>query len=232
MRRIHIKKKQWLAILIGSICIGGSLFYARNHIIQETTSKIAAETAAKENLKKEILRYLSEEHTSQEIETKLLDAFTKLDPYSCTELVDTYLYGVYNTCAQYVLNDEDTNLLYRYVVSDNQFDFSELEDEDMKKTIKERADQHIVLRYLNGALYWDTDYAYFDQTFAPYVIPDYRDIIHFYAEEREESYFDDTSDKLYTNIVIQRLNKLQHLLSDLCNRRNETGLSYRYRHRI
>ena len=85
MRRIHIKKKQWLAILIGSICIGGSLFYARNHIIQETTLKIAAETAAKENLKKEILQYLSEEHTSQEIETKLLDAFTKLDPYSCTE---------------------------------------------------------------------------------------------------------------------------------------------------
>lgn len=208
-----MKKKIFLLtvafLMIVSAVVGIHLYtdYKAKQIVAEK-EKTQSELA---ELKKETLQFLSKEHTSDEIEEVLIYAFEKLPERDCTDIVDTYIYGTYNTAAQFTLTDDETNTLYRYVISDGKFDFSQMEDGKIKNMIEDRSAQHIVLRYLNGAMYWDIDYGYFDKTFGKYVIPDYRDMIHFYAEERTRSYYDDTSSKLYTDIVIDRMEKAYHL---------------------
>lgn len=209
-----VKKKVKITLIAAAsiVLVLAALFGVRHYTIKQTTAQITMNNQEKENVKKQALQYLGQKHSSNEIEKTLLDAFEKLDPIDCTDIVDVYLYGVYNACAQYTLTDDETNVLYRYVVSDGKFDFSDLKDESLKKMIEERNEEHIVLRYLNGSLYWDTDYGYFDETFGSYVIPDYRDMIHFYAEERTRSYYDEATSKMYPDVVIDRLEKLYQLL--------------------
>ena len=81
-------------------------------------------------------------------------------------------------------------------------------DKELKNQVQELKDEHIVLKYLNGSIFWDVDYEYFDTTFGDYLIPDYKDMIHFYAEEKKNSYCDEGAEKLYTDVVISRLNTL------------------------
>lgn len=209
-----VKKKVKITLITAAsiALVLAALFGVRHYTIKQTTEQITMNNQEKESVKKQALQYLGQKHPSNEIEKTLLDAFEKLDPIDCTDIVDVYLYGVYNACAQYTLTDDETNILYRYVVSDGKFDFSDLKDESLKKMIEERNEEHIVLRYLNGSLYWDTDYGYFDETFGSYVIPDYRDMIHFYAEERTRSYYDEATSKMYPDVVIDRLEKLYQLL--------------------
>lgn len=210
-----MKKSLTIALTIGAIGIALVSTTAAFHFYSENQKTISAITSEQDRLalKKEALQFLSKEQTPEELETYLLDIFPDLEAADCTEIVDTYIYGIYNTCSQFTLTDDETNLLSRYIVADGKFDLSGLEDEKLKQTIKERSNDHIVLRYLNGSMYWDVDYGYIYNTFGKFLNADYRDVIGFYAMEREKSYQDETEMKLYTDIVIDRLESAYHLLT-------------------
>ena len=224
-------------VLIATLGIGGAGFYGIRTYVSNVAQKTEVEVKSSlENQRKEksdALSFMSQIHTSEEIETKLVEAFASLDEADRTELVDTYLYGVYNVAAQYSLTDVQTNeILASCINQDGTIDFSKLEDEDLKKQIEELEPQHVVLKYLNGSLFWDADYKYFDDTFGSYVREDYGKLIHFYSEEKQFSYCDESQETLYPEIVENRLKELYSLLctypdSDIYDIINESYLFYK-----
>lgn len=203
-----VKHKKALAyVLAGVLALTGGVLYTE-YISYRTEVKLKMDMEGQNKIKNDVLYYMSEKHTSQEVETTMLKAFPNLSAQNCTSLVDTYLYGVYNAAAQYALDDSQTNSLYAALQSDGTFDMSLVTDKELKNQVQELKDEHIVLKYLNGSIFWDVDYEYFDTTFGDYLIPDYKVMIHFYAEEKKNSYCDEGAEKLYTDVVISRLNTL------------------------
>lgn len=210
-----MKKKRLIGIAIAAALVSTGIGVGYTYYITNTvTERVLQSQEEKQAAKNEALKFMTEEHTSEEIKEKLLETFEKVgkDKEICTELVDTYLYGVYNTCAQYTMNETDTNALYACMNPDGTFDFDALPEGDLKTLVHELADDHIIPRFLNGALFWDVDYAYFDTTFRDYVKEDYRDMIHFYATEKEESYQDDDGEAFYPEIVENRLDTLYRMM--------------------
>lgn len=205
-------KRTWFLVPAAGVVllIAGAMLF--NHAVERKATGLAQGMRNVEELKKATLEYLGESHTPGEIEKQLLESFPSLSQQDCTEIVDTYLYGTYNAAAQYELSDEQTNELMQYISTDGVFDASVLQNEELKKQIGDLAEQHIVIRYLNGSLYWDVDYGYFADTFASYLRPDYRDMITFYANEREESYYDEASMSMNTSVVTGRLERAYRLL--------------------
>lgn len=203
-----VKHKKALAyVLAGILALAGGTLYTE-YISYRTEVKLKMDMEGQNKIKNDVLNYMSEKHTSQEVETTMLKAFPNLSAQNCTSLVDTYLYGVYNAAAQYALDDGQTNSLYAALQPDGTFDMSLVTDKELKNQVQELRDEHIVLKYLNGSIFWDVDYEYFDTTFGDYLIPDYKAMIHFYAEEKKNSYCDEGAEKLYTDVVISRLNTL------------------------
>lgn len=205
-------KQTWFLVPVAGVVllIAGVMLF--NHAVERKATGLARSMKNVEELKKCTMEYLGETHTPEEIEEQLLEAFQTLSQQDCTEIVDTYLYGTYNAAAQYELSDEQTNELMQYIGADGAFDVSLIQNGDLKKQIGDLAGQHIVIRYLNGSLYWDVDYGYFADTFASYLRPDYRDMITFYANEREESYYDESSMSMNTDVVTGRLERAYRLL--------------------
>lgn len=224
-------------VLIATLGIGGAGFYGIrtyvSHVAQKTEVEVKSSLENQRKVKSDALSFMSQTHTSEEIENKLVEAFASLDETDRTELVDTYLYGIYNVAAQYSLTDVQTNeILASCINQDGTTDFSKLEDEELKKQIEELEPQHVVLKYLNGSLFWDADYKYFDETFGSYVREDYGKLIHFYSEEKQFSYCDESQETLYPEIVENRLKELYSLLctypdSDIYDIINESYLFYK-----
>ncbi len=213
-KKIKLKKnRKIIAITCAAIlALGGACLYT-DFVMTRTATKIEEAKGQEDKIVNDVLSYLSTTHTSDEIEQAMLKALKTLPAKRCTSLVDTYLYAVYNTAAQYSLNDDQTNKLYAAMNMDGSFDMSLVDDEELKKQVEELGEQHIVLKFLNGSLFWDTDYSYFDKTFGEYVNPDYRDMIHFYAEEKSNSYCDEDGEKLYLKIVTKRLDTLFDMMA-------------------
>ena len=211
-----MKKKKLIGIGMAAALITAGIGMTYTYYLTNTvTEKVLHSQEEKQNAKKEALAFMAKDHTSEEIREMLYNTFEKvgMDQGICTQLVDTYLYGVYNVCAQYTMNETDTNTLYACMKSDGTFDLNTMPDGELKTQIQKLANDHIVPRYLNGALFWDVDYAYFDTTFRDYVKPDYRDMIHFYANEKEASYQDEEGETLYIDIVENRLDTLYRMIS-------------------
>lgn len=207
--KVQKKSKKKMAAIVCAIVLacGGGYLYT-DFVATRTAIKIHTTQAEQDKIANDVLAFLSKPHSSDEIEKTMILAFKSLPTERCTSLVDTYLYGVYNTAAQYTLDDDQTNKLYAAMNKDGSINMDLVDSDELKQQVSDLAEQHIVLKYLNGALFWDVDYAYFDDTFSQYVNPDYRDVIHFYAEEKKNSYSNEDGERLYTQIVTKRLDSL------------------------
>lgn len=201
-------KKKILAIICAAALAAGGAYLYTDFVATRTIFKMQMTQVEEDKIVNDVLSYMSESHTSDEIEQVMLKALKLLPAARCTSLVDTYLYAVYNTAAQYTLDDDQTNKLYAAMNKDGTINMDLVDDETLKTQISDLEEQHVVLKYLNGALFWDADYAYFDQTFGQYVNPDYRAMIHFYAEEKKNSYSDEDGERMYDQIVTKRLDTL------------------------
>lgn len=210
------KKKIATIICVATLVIGGAYFYT-DFITTRTVFQMQMTQAQEDKIVKDVLSYMSESHTSDEIEQVMIKALKMLPATRCTSLVDTYLYAVYNTAAQYTLDDDQTNKLYAAMNKDGTINMELVDDETLKTQVVDLAEQHVVLKYLNGALFWDVDYAYFDQTFGQYVNPDYGDMIHFYAEEKKNSYANEDGERMYDQVVTERLDTLFTMMATYPN---------------
>ena len=201
-------KKKIVAIICAAALAAGGAYLYTDFVATRTIFKMQMTQAEEDKIVNDVLSYMSESHTSDEIEQVMLKALKTLPAARCTSLVDTYLYAVYNTAAQYTLDDDQTNKLYAAMNKDGTINMDLVDDETLKAQVSDLAEQHVVLKYLNGALFWDADYSYFDQMFGQYVNPDYGAMIHFYAEEKKNSYSDEDGERMYDQVVTKRLDTL------------------------
>lgn len=190
--------------------IGGTVY--TNYIVNKTKTEIQTESTERTELKNKTLKYLGEEHTPEEIETTLKDAFTKLDVDDNTQIVDTLLYGTYNAAAQYMISDDETNELYHVMDENKNFDLTKIEDTELKDKIQALNDQHVVVRYVNGNMFYDVDYGYFASTYGDYINPEYKGMLEFYDKEKKEDYYNEENDLLYTTVVENRLDQLYGMI--------------------
>lgn len=162
----------------------------------------------------ECLKNLSD-YTSDEAKEKLLKDFSKMDKADCTQIVDTYIYGTYNAAMQYTLSDDETNeLMFVTPGSETTPDLSRLEDADMKQKFEDLLNEdHIIVRYVNGDIFYDVDYGYFIQSFGDYLNDDYKELLTLYDDEKNENYYDQANNEFYASVVTSRLDRLYQLLT-------------------
>ena len=168
--------------------------------------------AEKAQLKEDTLNYLTTEHTPQEIEDTLIDAFSQLDKEDNTQILDALIYGTYNAAASVMMSDEETDALYHVMNEDHSFNFDEIEDEELKENIEILTSQHVVPRYVNGSMFYDVDYGYFAETFKDYINEDYYEVLDFYDEEKLIDYVDADNALMITDVVTGRLDKLYDMV--------------------
>ena len=166
----------------------------------------------KAQLKSDTLTYLTEEHTSEEIENTLIDAFKQLDKEDNTQIIDALIYGTYNAAASVMMSDEETDILYQIMDEDKNFDLDLIEDQEIKDTIQVMVDQHVVPRYVNGNMFYDVDYGYFADTYGEYINEDYEEVLRFYDEEKKIDYVNAESVEMYPDVVTDRLDLLYNMI--------------------
>lgn len=146
-----------------------------------------------------------------DIESVFLENFPMIDERAHTSLVDLWIYGVYNAAHQCVMSDYEKNLLMRSIRSDKTFDLKLIDDEEMVKRISDLKKQHIVPRFVNGDIFYDVDYGYFEKTFKGLLQKDYEAMLSFFEKEKTVDYCDEGKVVLYTDVVIDRLNEIENI---------------------
>lgn len=203
------KKKMFL---IGGAAIAALAAYTAI-IFVGARKDVEANIEAKAQLKADTLTYLTKEHTPEEIEKTLLESFAQLDKEDNTQILDALIYGTYSAAASVMMSDEETDVLYQIMDENHSFDFSKIEDEEIKNNVEILSSQHVVPRYVNGSMFYDVDYGYFADTFKDYINPDYYEVLDFYDEEKLVDYVDSDNSKLNAEVVTGRLDKLYDMMN-------------------
>lgn len=146
-----------------------------------------------------------------DIESVFLENFPMIGEEAHTTLVDLWIYGVYNAAQQCAMSDTEKNLLMRSVRSDKTFDPKLIDDEETEKKVSDFGAQHIVPRFVNGELFYDVDYGYFEKTFKGLLRKDYEAMLSFFEKEKTVDYCDEGRVALYTDVVIDRLNEIEKI---------------------
>lgn len=167
--------------------------------------------------KSDVIAFLSEEHTGEEIETKLTESFKHLSKEENTEIIDLYLHATYSLANQELIDDETANILYSVMDSEKQFDFTKITDDEIKAACEELQRQHIVPRFCNGNLFFDVDYPYFIETYREYLNDDYVALISLYSDEKIYDYYNPETDLMNYDIVESRLNSAYQLMKTYPN---------------
>lgn len=215
------KQKNIIIILAAIAMIGGIGTISYKVGSTRTIQAIEADTKAKEAVRKDIENYMSEEHTKEELKTKLLAELPKLDIQDRTSLIDAYIYGAHSIAANMMITDAESELLNKTIDEKNELHLDKIEDETLKSTIKAMDDNCVIIRYLNGQLFWDVDWDYFENTFGDLLREDYTSLLKFYQQEKATSYYDAETDTLKTDIVTGLLDKAY----EMCNKYKESDLA-------
>ena len=146
-------------------------------------------------------------------ESVFIKNFPYLTAEERTALVDTWIYGVYNAAGQFVITDTQRSEYMRALKPDRTFDQA-LMDEKAWDEMQARAKDHIVLRFVNGELFYDVDYGYFHEKFGNALLPDYDMLLEFFHEEKTVDYCDEGRVELYPDVIVDRLNRLEQALAD------------------
>ena len=163
------------------------------------------------DLKNETVNYLSSEHKKSEIEETLKTNFSKLSKEDCTYVVDLYLHETYALASQSMVDDDMTNVLY-----------------GIREYCIKLADQNVVLRFVNGDLFFDVDYGYFVDTYGQYINDDYAAVLRLYNEEKINDYYDSGTNTMYYETVEKRLKEVYDLMQEYPNATTLTSMKNYY----
>lgn len=180
------------------------------------------------DLKNETVNYLSSEHKKSEIEETLKTSFSKLSKEDCTYVVDLYLHATYALASQSMVDDDMTNVLYGIMDENRKFDFDKIEDNDLSEYCIKLADQNVVLRFVNGDLFFDVDYGYFVDTYGQYINDDYAAVLRLYNEEKINDYYDSGTNTMYYETVEKRLKEVYDLMQEYPNATTLTSMKNYY----
>lgn len=180
------------------------------------------------DLKNETVNYLSSEHKKSEIEETLKTNFSKLSKEDCTYVVDLYLHATYALASQSMVDDDMTNVLYGIMDENRKFDFDKIEDNDLREYCIKLADQNVVLRFVNGDLFFDVDYGYFVDTYGQYINDDYAAVLRLYNEEKINDYYDSGTNTMYYETVEKRLKEVYDLMQEYPNATTLTSMKNYY----
>lgn len=168
-------------------------------------------------LKSSTITYLGQDHAKEEIETTLKTNFEKLSKEDCTEIIDLYIHAAYAVSSQAMIDDEMTNDIYATMNENKEFDFDKIKNEETKKMCETLYNQNIVLRFVNGNLFFDVDYGYFADTYGKYVQDDFREMLLLFDEEKKNDYYDAETDTMNASVVEERLLKVYEILEKYPN---------------
>lgn len=200
------KRKLILCGITIMLFLAYSLFLA-NYAANKTEDKIVST----ETTKAELVDIIMYSESAEEIESKLTEAFKKMEKEDSTEVIDTLIYFTSQDAAQNTITDEENEKLFAAVV-DGRVDINKVTDEPLSSKLSLLKQNHIIPRYTNESIFYDIDYQYFLDTYKEFLIPAYYDVLEFYFDEKENDYYIPSESKLLTQVVEQRLNTLYGLM--------------------
>ena len=163
----------------------------------------------------ECINIVTGDYSTEEKENLLVERFKDMPAEDCTDIIDVYIYGTYNYAnnVDASLTEAEADALTSAITGDDNIDIEKITDESIKTHFKELREEHVVPRYVNESLFMDCDYKYFSDTFGKYLLPDYKEMLDFFEEEKNKSYCKASESMLYTDVVENRLDKLYEIIS-------------------
>jgi len=210
------KKIFWLiCAIVLVVCIVVGILYANGKLPALFTEKASVQQSDPGSVPtyEDCIMIITSDAKSEDEKTAQLQSnFEKMDASECTRVIDTWIYGTYNTAAQYNVTEDDEDQIYHALKEDKSVDIDEIHDDELKNKLRELAKEHIVIRFVNGFLFYDIDYGYFHDSFGKYIRPDYDAMIALFDEEKTVDYCDEGQETLYTDVVMKRLNDIYKIM--------------------